>query len=119
MFKTPEPHRVTEGEYGTSRSHGNNGFFLVPLGEGREPALCNASDDGIHERLIVSTLQKTLTVDDLERIKALFWSDDDTVAQIYSSECRELSPYPGAVLLFRRRGIDFDFPLTLLMRGLA
>lgn len=81
-FHVPEQFRVRSGRLASTPAFGNNGLFFI-----RAPR-CDtlraiASDGEGWEHVSVSLPQRCPSWDEMCRIKALFWDDEDCVMQLH------------------------------------
>lgn len=78
-FKVPEEYRITTGAFASDVTCGNNGAFLI------NNFYCIASDgmDWEHVSVSLQDGHRLPTHYDMERIKALFWSEDSYVIEIH------------------------------------
>ena len=120
MFKVPEQYRVKEGKYKTSEKDGNKGVFLIPCKKGlfklsywiqvvapelpgwEQLAVCVINMNK------TKILERYPTIDELKKVKKLFWSDVDVCA-IFLRDGKE-SKLDYVVTLSKRIGSIYESP---------
>lgn len=80
-FHVPERYRLTSGPLGSTAELGNNGAFRVPIGS--QYAHVIASDGSGWEHVSVSLRTRCPTWQEMCKVKALFWDDEDVVIQYH------------------------------------
>jgi len=104
MFKVPEKYRVTSGPMASDSRYGNNGQFKVKLIKLKRPVLCQASDGAGWEHVSVSLLDRCPSWEEMCKIKALFWSDEDLVVQFHPPKSDYVNNHPHCLHLWRKCG---------------
>jgi len=115
VFKAPETYRIRQGRYGTTSASGNDGMFSIPTDPhrrgGRQQALTVISSDGMEwEHVSVSLLDRCPTWEEMDRVKRLFWSDDQTVMQLHVPRSRHVNNHPYCLHLWRPNGREIPLP---------
>lgn len=119
MFKVPEKYRLQKGYMGSDSSYGNNGVFLIPqLGV---TITCIASDGLGWEHVSVSlidkngTVKRTPTWESMNRVKDLFWSEDDCVIQYHPPKEDYINNHNYCLHLWRPIGVEIVRPPSILI----
>lgn len=125
MMRAPNKYRMSVGCYATSNHDGNNGLFFVPRRTGEAPLKIIASD-GLRvpeeaaelagwEHVSVSLPHRCPTWEEMCRVKALFWDDEDSVIQFHPPRSRYVNVHPYCLHLWRWLGGDFPLPPSILV----
>ncbi len=114
-FQVPETFRVKTGRLGTDESHGNNGVFRVPTRPGQPPMTVIASDGLEWEHVSVSRPDRIPTWDEMCRVKAMFWSDDDCVMQLHPPKSDWVNNHSRCLHLWRPVGLAIPRPPSLMV----
>lgn len=109
MFAVPEKNRVTSGMFGTSKTNGNNGIFIVT--HGKVKLTCIASDGLEWEHVSVSLHNRTPTWDEMCFIKSMFWDDEDCVMQLHPPKSQYVNNHPHCLHLWRPTAQEIPLPL--------
>lgn len=115
-FHVPEQARVRQGEYGSTKTDGNNGAFMLasPI-PGREIAII-ASDGLGWEHVSVHCYQRrgkrqwTPTWEEMCWVKSLFWDSEDVVLQFHPRESEYVNLHPHTLHPWRPIGIEIPTP---------
>jgi len=99
-FHVPEQYRVRNGLFGSSPKDGNNGGFFVPRRAGA-PLKIIASDGLGWEHVSVSLPDRCPTWEEMCRVKALFWDDEDAVMQLHPPRSTWVNNHPYCLHLWR------------------
>lgn len=122
-FHVPEKFRIVRNSaYATSAKDGNNGAFLVTLRNGTRLKVI-ASDGGETggprwEHVSVSRTDRCPLWAEMDEIKRLFWSDDDTVMQLHVPRADWVSNHAFALHLWRPVDAVIPRPPSLMV-GIA
>lgn len=115
-FRVPNHLRVRRGLLGTSDAAGLNGLFFVPTRPGQPPLRVIATDglrleqDFDWEHVSVSLFDRLPTWDEMCRVKALFWDDEDTVMQLHPPKSEWISNHAFCLHLWRSRSQPIPRP---------
>lgn len=112
-FQVPEQFRLRRGAFGSNKeTHGLNGAFFVPTRPGQTPLMVIATDgQGFGwEHVSVSLPARCPTWEEMCRVKALFWSPDDTVMQLHPPESEWVNNHRYCLHLWRPTGADIPRP---------
>ena len=82
-FHVPNKFRVTKGFMATTAQDGNNGAFFVPLRPDMPPLQVIASDSEGWEHVSASLSNRCPTWEEMCKVKALFWDDEDAAMQLH------------------------------------
>lgn len=109
-FHVPEKYRIRKlgGDNG-------NGAFFIPLRPGQHPMRVIASDGLGWEHVSVSLPDRCPTWDEMCRIKAMFWDDDDCVVQFHPPRSEYVNNHPYCLHMWRQVGADFPMPDSILV----
>lgn len=118
MFKVPEQYRITRGPQGSDASCGCNGAFFIPSRPGRAPFKVIASDgSGMPEdptaqweHVSVSLPDRCPTWEEMCKIKALFWDDDDCVMQLHPPRADWVNNHSYCLHLWRPADAEIPRP---------
>jgi len=113
-FHVPEKLRIHTGPMGSDASAGNNGAFLVRCNHGQWVNVI-ASDGMGWEHVSVSRRDRVPNWDEMCRIKALFWDDEDVVIQFHPRVSDYVNLHPNCLHLWRPIGVELPTPLPLLV----
>jgi hypothetical protein len=109
-FKVPEKYRVKRGPAATTlEEHGLNGMFWIPLYPGKPPMKIIATDgiaaaeDGMPpwEHVSASFPNRCPTWEEMCRVKAMFWDDEDCVMQLHPPRSQWVNNHPYCLHLWR------------------
>lgn len=125
-FHVPEKYRLVGGPYGSRKKDGNNGAFLIPAPDGLVVLRYNdgtvplaltviASDGEGWEHVSVSTPQRCPTWREMDRVKRLFWDDEDTVMQFHAPRSMWVSTHPYTLHLWRPTNTEISLPPPILV----
>lgn len=124
-FHVPEKYRVRSGPYGSDASLGNNGAFFVPTRPGRPPLQIIASDGRLvpeedpqlagWEHVSVSLPDRCPTWEEMARVKAMFWDDDDCVVQFHPPRSEYVNNHRFCLHLWRCIDRVFPMPPAILV----
>jgi hypothetical protein len=103
-FHVPEKHRVTSGFMSSDASFGNNGAFFVPLRPGQPPIKVIVSDGEGWDHVSASMPNRCPTWDEMCKLVALFWDEDDCVMQLHPPRKDWISNHPYCLHLWRPNG---------------
>ena len=114
-FRVPEKFRVSRGPMASDPSYGNNGAFRLPTRPGHSPLQIIASDGLGWEHVSVSRFDRTPLWDEMCRLKALFWDDQDCVVQYHPPEADYVNNHSHCLHLWRPVGVELLRPPSLLV----
>ena len=114
-FHVPEQFRIRKGPSASTPSAGNNGAFFIPSRPGHPPIRVVASDGMGWEHVSVSLPGRCPTWDEMCRIKAMFWDDDDCVVQYHPPRSEYVNNHPYCLHLWRQIGAEFPLPDSILV----
>lgn len=134
-FHAPEKYREITGKLATTKEAGPNGVFHIPIYKdrfftGRQITIgnlqCIASNEKGWEHLTVAVVNNSKsemakrkpTIDEIEKVKNLFWDDTDTVVIFFPDKTKYHNPFPTVVHLWRQIGSIYSLP-TEIMTGNA
>ncbi len=100
-FKVPEMYRLGSGKLASSILNGNNGAFRIPMLSGKESVNVIASDGEGWEHVSVSTPNRCPTWEEMCRVKALFWDDEDCVIQYHPPKTEYVNNHPYCLHMWR------------------
>ena len=106
----PEKHRFTAvGHfYSSTKQDGNNGLFNIPVGKCKVATVL-ASDGGGWEHVSVSFTNRTPTWSEMNKIKSIFWDDDDCVMQLHPPKSNYVNVHQHCLHMWRP--VDQEIPL--------
>lgn len=100
-FHVPNEYRVRSGPARSDNSDGNNGMFFVPFRPGGPRLKVIASDGEGWEHVSVSLPVRCPTWEEMCRIVALFWDEDDCVMQLHPPRSQWISNHRYCLHLWR------------------
>lgn len=109
MFHVPEKKRIMEGNLGSNKSDGNNGFFKMG------PFVMIASDGMGWEHVSVSLPHRTLTWEEMCMIKDMFWDEEDCVVQYHPPKSDYINNHPYVLHLWRPINQEIPRPPSILV----
>ena len=111
MMHVPNKYRMRIGPKGLDDAEmGNNGAFLIQTRPGQPPLRVIASDGEGWEHVSVSLPNRCPTWDEMCRIKALFWDDEDCVVQFHPPKTDYVNLHPYCLHLWRPIGATIPLP---------
>ena len=110
MMHAPNKYRLRIGPMGSDAATGNNGAFLIPTRPGQPPLRVIASDGAGWEHVSVSLPNRCPTWDEMCKVKALFWDDDDCVVQFHPPKTDYVNLHPYCLHLWRPVGTPILLP---------
>jgi len=124
-FHTPNRYRVRIGVMRTDDTAIGYGLFFVPTSPGAPPLRCLAHDGtlgpdepgelGGWEHVSVSLPNRCPTWDEMDRIKRLFWDDEDAVMQLHPPRSQWVNLHPYVLHLWRPTGAVIPLPPPVLV----
>lgn len=114
MMHAPNQYRVRRGPFASDESDGNNGAFFVPQRKGA-PLKVICSDGEGWEHVSVSLPDRCPTWEEMCRIVALFWDDDDCVMQLHPPRAQWISNHPYCLHLWRPIGQSIPLPPSVMV----
>lgn len=112
-----EHYRVTSGPFGSTREYGNTGLFHIPFAS---PVLRVLASDGTAwpeemgspawEHVSVSRPDRCPSWEDMDRIKQIFWADDETVLQFHVPRQDHINNHPYCLHLWKPIGVEVPRP---------
>lgn len=100
-FHVPESLRLKTGPFGSTTDCGNNGAFRIPSRPGHTPFTVIASDQMGWEHVSASLPHRCPTWEEMCKVKALFWDDEDCVMQLHPPKSEWISNHPYCLHLWR------------------
>lgn len=100
-FHAPNQYRQRKGRMATADAHGNNGAFFVPTRPGQAPLMVLASDGMGWEHVSVSLPNRCPTWEEMCRVKALFWDDEDAAMQLHPPKADWVNNHSYCLHLWR------------------
>jgi len=118
-FHVPEAKRITRDNRGYRATHlitepncGNYGAFYARFGT--RDCFMIASDAGGWEHVSVSIggakADRTPTWEEMCKVKAWFWDDEDTVLQFHPPRSQYVNVHPYVLHLWRQTDTNFPTP---------
>lgn len=114
-FHVPDKYRVRTGRFGTDESYGNNGAFFIPSRPGKPPFRVIASDQEGWDHVSVSLPDRCPTWEEMCRIKALFWDDEDTVMQLHPPKSEWVNNHSYCLHLWRPQTTVIPRPPSIMV----
>jgi hypothetical protein len=126
MMKAPELYRATKQSrphlnpmFLTTKEHGPNGVFIIDEairtfyriasnGAGWE----HISVHGVH---VLTGDEFTPTWEDMCKIKAIFWEEEDCVVQYHPRKSQYVNCHPHTLHLWRPTGVQIPEPESILV----
>lgn len=99
-FKTPEQYRITKGQLRSTADYGCNGAFHIPTRPGQPPFTVICSDQMGWQHISVSLPGRCPTWDEMCKVKAMFWDDEDCVMQLHPPKSQWISNHPYCLHLW-------------------
>lgn len=112
-FHVPERYRILSGRLASRKIDGNNGAFHIPLHD--KMTLTIASDGMGWEHVSISFPDCVPTWDEMCRIKAYFWDDEDLVVQFHPPKSQYVNNHPFCLHLWRPVGAAMPAPPSILV----
>ena len=122
-FHVPEMNRYQlSGLPMTSFLSGNNGFFIIPdMAKPGHELRCQASDGSGWEHVSISVgfenqpPYRTPTWEEMCRVKAIFWDEDDCVLQYHTPKKDYVNCHPFVLHLWRNTQVSIPVPDPILV----
>jgi len=114
-FQVPNQFRLRKGPYGTDESHGNNGAFFIPSRPGQVPLKVLASDGLGWDHVSISLPNRCPTWDEMCRIKALFWDEEDAVMQLHPPRSDWVNNHRFCLHLWRPQQAEIPLPPAVMV----
>lgn len=108
MFHVPNQHRILTGRLSSAPDVGNNGAFEIRMGSRRCRVI--ASDGGGWEHVSVSLGDRCPNWEEMCRIKAIFWDDEDCVVQYHPPESEYVNNHPFVLHMWRPTEVEMPRP---------
>lgn len=113
--------RVTVGGFASSPDDGNNGCFAIPFGMRMLNVIASSGDgwseSGLPgkpwEHVSVSLHDRCPTWEEMDFVKQLFWSDDETVIQLHVPAGDHINNHPYCLHLWKPLGVEIPRPPSL------
>jgi len=119
MFQVPESYRVQTGDFATFPRDGNNGLFLIPYGSNILQCIVSDGDGWEHVSVCVRFRNKILTLtptwEQMNYVKDIFWSGEDTVIQFHPPKSEYVNNHPNVLHLWRPIGEKIVTPKSILV----
>lgn len=104
-----ENYRLNDTPLGPSPRGANYGAFqigeLVIISSGTPPP-----GDPQWEHVSVSCRNRCPTWEEMDRVKRLWWRDDETVLQFHPKDADRVNLHPRCLHLWRQVGVDHELP---------
>lgn len=113
-FQVPNKYRIRHGRAGSDDSIGNAGAFEIKL-KHSQTVFVIASDGMGWEHVSVSRKDRCPTWDEMCQIKALFWAEDDCVAQFHPPKSEYINNHPYCLHLWRPTDVAMPMPHSILV----
>lgn len=113
MFNVPNMYRLRHGSMASDETNGNNGMFLIPCGGITLRVI--ASDGRGWEHVSVSLPDRCPTWEEMCRVKAMFWGDEDCVVQYHPPKSQYVNCHPYCLHLWRQIGVEFVPPPSYMV----
>ena len=106
-----ENSRVTDGRYGSERSFGPNGVFMISY-QNKELLNIMASNGGGWDHVSVSlrSARRCPTWDEMCFVKELFFADDEWVVQFHPAHGENINNHPHCLHLWRPQNAEMPTP---------
>lgn len=116
-MRTPNEFRVRTGPFGSNDSRGCNGAFFIPnrAKDSNAPLKVICSDGEGWEHVSISLPHRCPTWDEMCKVKALFWDDEDTVMQLHPPRSQWISNHPYCLHLWRPRAAAIPLPPSIMV----
>lgn len=114
-FHVPEQFRVRKGPFGSDATYGNNGGFFLPTRPSQTPLKVIASDGDGWEHVSVSLPMRCPTWDEMCKVKALFWDDEDAVMQLHPPRSTWVNNHQYCLHLWRPMLTPVPLPPTYMV----
>jgi len=102
--------RQVHPSLGASPQGANFGYFV----SGKLRIISSGSDaDSGWEHVSISCEARIPGWEEMNRIKNLFWKDDETVVQFHPKKSKYVNHHPYTLHLWRKIGHDHELPPTL------
>lgn len=98
-MKCPNEYRVRSGMFASTDADGNNGLFLIPMSGQIMKAVI--SEDPLWEHVSVSLRRRCPTWEEMCRVKALFWDDEDCVMQLHPPKSEWVNNHPYCLHMWK------------------
>lgn len=105
-----ERYRLHLGAWGSSRSDGNNGVFIVPYGNEFGDLRVIISDGMGWDHASVSTETRCPTWEEMSYIKNLFFEDEETVMQLHPPKSQYINQHEYCLHLWSKHGYEIPLP---------
>lgn len=118
--KRIEQYRLTDGPFGTDASYGMCGAFAIPRGDVLLQVIASDGDGWLQtgmplpvwEHVSVSLPDRCPTWDEMDFVKRLFWTDDETVLQLHVPRGQHVNFHLHCLHLWKPVGADLPLPPT-------
>lgn len=114
-FHAPNQYRLRKGPIGTDESYGNNGAFFVPSRPGKPPFKVIASDGDGWDHVSISLPDRCPTWDEMCRVKALFWDDEDAVMELHPPRSDWVNNHRFCLHLWRPQHCAIPLPPSIMV----
>ena len=114
-FHAPNQYRLRKGPVATDESHGNNGAFFIPSRPGKPPFKVIASDGLGWDHVSVSLPDRCPTWEEMCRIKALFWDDEDAVMELHPPRSDWVNNHRFCLHLWRPQQASVPLPPSVMV----
>lgn len=114
-FHAPNQYRLRKGPMGTDESYGNNGAFFVPSRPGKPPFKVIASDGEGWDHVSISLPDRCPTWEEMCRVKALFWDDEDAVMELHPPRSDWVNNHRFCLHLWRPQHCTIPLPPSIMV----
>ena len=112
-FHCPDKYRQQHPAY-PSLGDETCGYFVVPLPHAQTLRVI-ASSEGEWEHVSVSRKDRCPTWDEMCKIKALFWDEEDCVVQYHPPKSDYVNNHPFCLHLFRPTTVEMPRPPSIMV----
>lgn len=114
-FHVPNQYRLRRGPMGSDESYGNNGAFFIPSRPGKAPFKVVASDGMGWDHVSVSLPDRCPTWEEMCRVKALFWDDEDAVMELHPPRSDWVNNHQFCLHLWRPQECAIPLPPSVMV----
>jgi hypothetical protein len=107
-FHVPDKYRLRNGPMGSESYYDNNGAFIIPFNG--KTIYVIASDGEGWEHASVSLKNRCPKWEEMCKIKAMFWDDEDCVIQFHPAKSEYISLHPYCLHLWRPVDVSVPIP---------
>lgn len=96
--------------FGSSPLRQSYGYFEIPLADGVMLSVISSGDDPEWEHVSVSLPYRCPTWNEMNRVKELFWSDQETVLQFHPRKDQYRNVHPYCLHMWRHKQTNHVLP---------